>query len=115
MTTPVDPQDPQNKMGGIKKWLGELLVSVLENPRIQAVVKKLIGEIIREDVVPIIPVASAAAATAAINAALKKFPGLEGTVGTVVEVGEVIHDTRTNLNNLLPDIDDLLDSWRPKN
>lgn len=117
MTAP----QPQEKIGGIKGWILDVVAAVVSDERIQAVVRKVVREIIRDDVMPLVPVAAGSAATAAMNSALKKFPGLGETIGTVVEVGHVIEETRTNLNNLIPDIDfgipaldAALDSWRPR-
>jgi hypothetical protein len=120
MTAPVPPATDKKK-SALNKWLIDVVAGIVEDPRIQAVAKKLIRETIKEDVMPLVPVVAGAAATAAMNAAIKKFPGIEDTVETVVEVGHVIDETRNGLNALIPDVDfgidaldRVLDSWRPR-
>lgn len=117
MTTP----EPDKKPGGLKGWLIDLVASLLEDPRVQAVIEKLLGKLITDRILPLVPIAAGSAATAAVNAALQKFPGLEGAVNVAVDTVEGIEGARQGLNDLIPDVDfgipaldSVLDMWRPK-
>jgi hypothetical protein len=100
------------------KFLTKLIVNVFTDEQVQAAIKKLLGQLITEQILPLVPVAVGAAVKAAIDEVIQKVPGIEG----VVDVVKATDAARDTLNHLIPDIDfgipaldNLLDFWRPKN
>jgi hypothetical protein len=95
-----------------------ILVKVLSDPKVQQYIKDLLGQLITERILPLIPVAVGAAVKAGMDELIERVPGVEG----VVDVVQATDAARDSLNNLIPDIDfgipqldQLLDFWRPKN
>jgi hypothetical protein len=91
-----------------------ILTKVLSDPKVQAMLKNLLSDLITEKIAPLIPLAAASAAHA--------FAGLiPGVVASVEDVVQVANTVRDDLNRVIPDIDigiplidDILDAWRPK-
>lgn len=101
----------------MQSFLLKLLVNVLSDPKVQAAIKNLLGQLITERILPLVPVAVGAAVKAAVDELVERVPGIEG----VVDVVKATDAARDTLNALLPDIDigipaidNLLDFWRPK-
>lgn len=91
-----------------------ILTKVLSDPKVQAVLKNLLSDLITEKIAPLIPLAAASAAHA--FAAL--MPNVVASVEDVVQVANTVRD---DLNRVIPDIDigiplidDILDAWRPR-
>jgi hypothetical protein len=90
-----------------------ILTKVLSDPKVQAVLKNLLSDLITEKIAPLIPLAAASAAHA--------FAGLLPNVTASIEdVVAVANNVREDLNRVIPDIDigiplidDILDAWRP--
>lgn len=108
-------------MAGLQDFASAVLIKVVNDPTVQAAVKKLLGSIIAEQILPLVPVAVGAATKAAMDEVLAKFPGMGDVIEGVVDIAHTTDAARTELNNLLPDIDfgipaldSLLDFWRPK-
>jgi hypothetical protein len=96
----------------VQAFVAGVIVKVLSDPKVQQIVKDLLGELITERIVPLVPLA-VASATKAITEALPDIP-------TAI-IGDVAETIRTDLNAVLPDldigipmIDNFLDAWRPK-
>jgi hypothetical protein len=109
-------------MPGLQDFASSVLIKVISDESVQASVKKLLGSIIAEQILPLVPVAVGAATKAAIDEVLKKFPGAGDLIEGAVDIVHTTDAARNELNALLPDIDfgipaldNLLDFWRPKN
>lgn len=108
-------------MAGFKDFFTDVLINVIKDEDVQAAVKKLLGGIIAEQILPLVPVAVGAAVKAGMDEALKKFPGLGDAIQDVVNIEHTTEAARQELNNLIPDVDfgipaldNLMDFWRPK-
>lgn len=108
-------------MAGFKDFFSEVLINVIKDENVQAAVKKLLGSIIAEQILPLVPVAVGAATKAAVDEVIKKFPGAGDLVEGAVNIEHTTEAARQELNNLIPDIDfgipaldNLMDFWRPK-
>jgi hypothetical protein len=89
----------------VQAFVAGVIVKVLSDPKVQQIVKDLLGELITERIVPLIPLAVASATN---------------DIPTAI-IGDVAETIRTDLNAVLPDldigipmIDNFLDAWRPK-
>lgn len=105
----------------MQKFFTSIIITVLTDPKVQATIEALLGKLITERILPLIPVAVGAATKAAVDEVIKKFPGAEGLVQDVVNIEHTTEAARSELNNLIPDVDfgipaldNLLDFWRPK-
>lgn len=92
-----------------------ILTKVLSDPKVQALIKNLLSDLITEKIAPLIPLAAASAAHA--FAALLG-PGVVHDLADVVKVAETV---RNDLNKVIPNInigipliDDLINVWRPQ-
>lgn len=124
MTAPEQPKKP----GGFKGYLIDTLAGISARPEVQQAVKNVIGSLITERILPLVPVAAASAAKAAVDELVKKFPQLATMIkqageleNDVVSVVNVAQTVRKDLNALIPDfdtgipqLDELMDFWRPK-
>jgi len=109
-------------MPGLKDFAADVFIKVISDPTVQETVKKLLGSIIAEQILPLVPVAVGAATKAAVDEVVKKFPGAQDVIDGVVDIAHTTDAARDELNKLIPDIDfgipaldNLLDFWRPKN
>lgn len=91
-----------------------ILIKVLSDPKVQAMIKNLLSDLITEKIAPLIPLAAASAA----HAFADLIPGLTHTAEDVVAVANTVRD---DLNKMIPDIDigiplidNIMDAWRPK-
>lgn len=91
-----------------------ILIKVLSDPKVQAMIKNLLSDLITEKIAPLIPLAAASAA----HAFADLIPGVTHTVEDVVAVANTVRD---DLNKMIPDIDigiplidNIMDAWRPK-
>ena len=101
----------------VQAFVTGILIKVITDPKVQQMIRDLLGQLITERILPLIPVAVGAAVKAAVDELVERVPGVEG----VVDVVQATDAARNTLNGLLPDldfgipaIDDLLDFWRPK-
>lgn len=97
----------------MQKWLLNLIVSILADPKVEQMIKNLLGALITERILPLIPVAAASAAKALVDA----IP----SINAIVDIGHVTDTVRNDLNAIIPDfdlgipaLDNLIDFWRPK-
>lgn len=108
-------------MPGLQDFASSVLIKVISDETVQAAVKKLLGSIIAEQILPLVPVAVGAATKAAIDEVLKKFPGAEDLIEGAVDIVHTTDAARTELNRIIPDVDfgipaldNLMDFWRPR-
>lgn len=99
----------------MQKFLLGLIVAVLTNEEVQATIKKLIGNIIAEQILPIVPVAVGAAVKAGVDDIIDHIPGIDGVVDAVKTseaAAASIVDLIPGLDSL-PVIGDALKRWLP--
>ena len=106
----------------MQKFFTSVIISVLTDKNVQKMIEELLGKLITERILPLIPVAVGAATKAAVDEVINRFPGAEDLIQGAVNIEHTTEAARTELNNLIPDVDfgipaldNLLDFWRPKN
>jgi len=98
----------------LQKFLLNLILAVLADPKVQLMIKNMLSELITEKIAPLIPLAAASAA----HAFAGLIPGMAPAIEDVVAAANTVRD---DLNRVIPDIDigiplidDILDAWRPR-
>jgi hypothetical protein len=93
----------------MQAFLLKLLLAVIGSDEF----KKLIADIIKEQVLPLVPVAVGAAVKAAVDEVVAKVPGVEA----VVDLAGTVDAAVKGLEDLIPGIPfigDVLAGWVPK-
>lgn len=84
------------ELTGIKKAIRDIIVSVIADPKVEAMVDRLItGKFL-----PLINVAIGAAVKSAIDTIVEKTPGLSGVVDGV----KAVDDARDKMNEMLAEV-----------
>lgn len=99
----------------MEKFVTGVIVGVLSDPKVQALIEKLVGNIVAKQILPVIPVAIGAAVKAGVDDVIDRIPGVSGVVDAVKTseaAASSIVDMIPGLNSL-PIIGDLLKSWKP--
>jgi hypothetical protein len=94
----------------VEKFIAGIFIKVISDPTVQAEAKKLLGQLITEQILPLVPIAVAAATKAAVDEVIAKVPGITGVVD-VVRTTEAAVASLENLIPGLPVLTDLLQSW----
>lgn len=114
MTTPEVTPTPAT---GVKKWVTDIIKSVLNDPGVQQWIKNLLSSIITEKIAPLIPLAVGAA----VHGIVQEIPGVKQADAAVDSAVAATEKIRQDLNKAIPDIDigipaidNIFDVWRPK-
>lgn len=84
------------------KFLTGLIVAVLTNDQVKALIKSLLQDVVKEDVMPSIPIAAAAAGKAAVDEAVLSVQGLERKATT--DLGTLIGTVEGAIASFLPGV-----------
>lgn len=84
------------ELTGLKKHIADVIIAVVTSPQ----VKKMLGDLLTERILPILPVVAASAAKSAVDQIVDKTPGLEG----VVDIVKTANETRDRLSDMLPHV-----------
>ena len=109
----------------LRTLISGVAIDVISNDEVEARVKALLADLVKNHVLPIVPLAIQTAVPIAVKAAMDqlilKFPGAEDLIEGAIDTAEVVNETRTELDKIIPDIDfgvpaldAILDLWRPK-
>lgn len=103
----------------MEKFLTNVIIKVLTDPKVQASIESLLGKLITERILPLVPLAVGAATKAAVDEIIKVIPGAGPILKDVVAIEQTTEAARQELNNLIPNIilptlTDLENFWRPK-
>lgn len=108
-----------------RETIAGVAIDVITSDKVQAHLKALLADMVKNHVLPIVPLAIQTAVPIAVKAAMDqlilKFPGAKDLIEGAIDTAEVIDQTRSELNVMIPDIDfgipaldAMLDIWRPK-
>jgi hypothetical protein len=101
----------------MQAFLLKLIIAVLSDPKAQAEIKKLLGELFNDLVMqkfmPLVPLSAASAA----HAFAGLIPGVAPAIADVVSVANTVRDDLNQaipqINLGIPLIDDIINAWRP--
>jgi hypothetical protein len=98
----------------LQDFVTGVITKVLEDSKVQVVIKNLLSELITEKISPLIPLAAASAA----HAFAELMPGVTHEIEDVVKVADTVRDDLNKaipqINIGIPLIDDLINAWRPQ-
>jgi hypothetical protein len=87
-----------------------ILIKVLTDPKVVALIEKLLGNIIAKQILPVIPVAIGGAVKAGVDDIINHIPGVTGVVD-VVKTTEGAVNSIEQVVGSIPVIGDLLKNW----
>lgn len=101
----------------MQQFIVGIILKVLADPKTQAELKKLLGELFNDLVtqkfMPLVPLAAASAA----HAFAGLIPGVAPAIADVVSVANTVRDDLNQaipqINLGIPLIDDIINAWRP--
>jgi hypothetical protein len=101
----------------VQTFIINIIIKVLTDPKAQAEIKKLLGELFNDLVtqkfMPLVPLAAASAAHAFAGLIPGVAPAIEDVVSVANTVRNDLNQAIPQINLGIPLIDDIINAWRP--